>query len=64
MYALDEVRAVDPEIVDLILAELNRQNSHIELIAETIAGMLKNPEGFAEQEKTNIKTLTDRYPLI
>ena len=33
MYSLDEVRAVDPEIADLIMAELARQNSHIELIA-------------------------------
>lgn len=33
MYSLDEVRAVDPEIAELIMAELARQNSHIELIA-------------------------------
>ena len=33
MYSLDEGRAVDPEIADLIMAELARQNSHIELIA-------------------------------
>ena len=33
MYSLEEVRAVDPEIADLITAELKRQNSHIELIA-------------------------------
>ena len=33
MYSLDEVRTVDPEIAELIIAELNRQNSHIELIA-------------------------------
>ncbi len=33
MYSLDEVRAVDPEIADAIVAEQNRQNSHIELIA-------------------------------
>ena len=33
MYSLEEVRAVDPEIADLIMAELKRQNSHIELIA-------------------------------
>ena len=33
MYSLEEVRAVDPEIAALITAELERQNSHIELIA-------------------------------
>ena len=33
MYSLDEVRAVDPEIAAAIEAEMNRQNSHIELIA-------------------------------
>ena len=33
MYSLDEVRAVDPEIAVLIEKELERQNSHIELIA-------------------------------
>ena len=33
MYSLDEVRAVDPEIAEAIVAEQNRQNSHIELIA-------------------------------
>ena len=33
MYSLDEVRKVDPEIADAIVAEENRQNSHIELIA-------------------------------
>lgn len=33
MYSLEEVRAVDPEIADLIVKEQKRQNSHIELIA-------------------------------
>ena len=33
MYSLEEVRAVDPEIADLIVKEQERQNSHIELIA-------------------------------
>ena len=33
MYSLDEVRSVDPEIADAIVAESDRQNSHIELIA-------------------------------
>lgn len=33
MYSLDEVRAFDAEIADAIVAEQNRQNSHIELIA-------------------------------
>ncbi len=33
MYSLDEVRNVDPEIAEAIVAEQNRQNSHIELIA-------------------------------
>lgn len=33
MYSLDEVRAVDKEIAEAIVAEQERQNSHIELIA-------------------------------
>ena len=33
MYSLDEVRNVDPQIADAIVAEQERQNSHIELIA-------------------------------
>ena len=33
MYSLEEVRAVDPEIAAAIEAEMNRQDSHIELIA-------------------------------
>lgn len=33
MYSLDEVRKVDPQIADAIVAEQDRQNSHIELIA-------------------------------
>lgn len=33
MYSLDEVRAADPEIAELIVKEQERQNSHIELIA-------------------------------
>ncbi|MCC8136540.1 MAG: serine hydroxymethyltransferase [Clostridiales bacterium] len=33
MYSLDEVRRVDGEIADAIVAEQERQNSHIELIA-------------------------------
>ena len=33
MYSLDEVKAVDKEVADAITAEMERQNSHIELIA-------------------------------
>lgn len=33
MYTLDDIKAVDPEIADVIVAEQNRQNDHIELIA-------------------------------
>ncbi len=33
MYTLEDIRAVDPEIADVIVAEQNRQNDHIELIA-------------------------------
>ena len=33
MYSLDEIRNVDPQIADAIVAEQERQNSHIELIA-------------------------------
>jgi glycine hydroxymethyltransferase len=33
MYSIDELRAIDPEIADAIVAEQKRQNDHIELIA-------------------------------
>ena len=33
MYSLDDIRAVDPQIAELIVAEEKRQNTHIELIA-------------------------------
>ena len=33
MYSLEEIRKVDPEIAEQIVAEEERQNSHIELIA-------------------------------
>ncbi len=33
MYTMEDIRAVDPEVADAILAEHDRQNSHIELIA-------------------------------
>lgn len=33
MYSLDEVKAVDQEVATAILSEIERQNSHIELIA-------------------------------
>ena len=33
MYSLDEVKSIDPEIAEAIVAEVSRQNSHIELIA-------------------------------
>ena len=33
MYSLDEIRKTDPQIADAIVAEQERQNSHIELIA-------------------------------
>ena len=33
MYDFDEIRNADPQIADVITAEMERQNSHIELIA-------------------------------
>ena len=33
MYSLDEIKLVDPEVAEAIVAEQERQNSHIELIA-------------------------------
>ncbi len=33
MYTLEDIQAVDPETAAAITAELDRQNSHIELIA-------------------------------
>ncbi|MDO5775045.1 MAG: serine hydroxymethyltransferase [Eubacteriales bacterium] len=33
MYTLEDIKAVDPEIAGVIVAEQNRQNDHIELIA-------------------------------
>ena len=33
MYTLEDIQAVDAEVAAAITAELDRQNSHIELIA-------------------------------
>ena len=33
MYDFDEIRNADPQIADVIISEMERQNSHIELIA-------------------------------
>ena len=33
MYSFDEIKNYDPQIADAITAEMERQNSHIELIA-------------------------------
>ena len=33
MYPIDVIHAVDPEVADAIQAEIDRQESHIELIA-------------------------------
>ena len=33
MYSFEEIQKVDPEIAGLIKSEVERQNSHIELIA-------------------------------
>ena len=33
MYDFDEIKTTDPEIAEAIRAEMERQNSHIELIA-------------------------------
>lgn len=33
MYSFDEIKNVDSEVADAIQGEMNRQNSHIELIA-------------------------------
>ena len=33
MYSFEEVKAVDSEVAAAIQAEMDRQNSHIELIA-------------------------------
>lgn len=33
MYTLEDIKAVDPQIADAIMAEFDRQSSHIELIA-------------------------------
>lgn len=41
---------------------MNEQD--MDLIAETIAVMLKDPESNAEQAKANVKSLTDKYPLM
>ena len=36
----------------------------VRVIAETIAMMLKDPEGSAGQARANVKALTDKYPLM
>ena len=40
------------------------KEADMEVIAETIAMMLKDPEGSAEQARANVKALTDKYPLM
>lgn len=42
MYSLEEIQQTDKEIADLIQAEVQRQNSHIELIASEnwVSGLL------------------------
>ena len=32
-YSVDVIRKEDPEVADAVLAEVERQNSHLELIA-------------------------------
>ena len=54
MYRQDELRAVDPEIADLIQAELERQNRHLELIAS------ENWTSKAVMEATG-SVLTNKY---
>ena len=41
---------------------MNEQD--MDLIAETIAIMLKDPQANADQARANVKILTDKYPLI
>ena len=38
MYDFDEIKTTDPEIAEAIRAEMERQNSHIELIASEKLG--------------------------
>ena len=38
MYDFDEIKNADPEIAEVITAEMKRQNSHIELIASEKLG--------------------------
>ena len=33
MYDFDEIKNADPEIAEVIIAEMKRQNSHFDLIA-------------------------------
>ena len=42
MYDFDEITKTDPEIADAIKAEMERQNSHIELIASE---NMRSPRG-------------------
>ena len=40
------------------------KEADMELIAETIAMMLQDPQTSVEKAKANVKSLTDRYPLM
>ena len=41
---------------------MNEQD--MDLIAETISMMLKDPEANAEAAKANVRSLTEKYPLM
>ena len=47
MYSIEDVRLEDPQIAELIEAEVTRQNSHIELIASEnwVSHAVPVPEG-------------------
>ena len=48
MYTLEDIQAVDMEVAQAITDELDRQNSHIELIASEKLG---KPGGYVSNGK-------------
>lgn len=59
MYDFEEIRNTDPQIADAIKAEMERQNSHIELIA---SGELGEQSGDGGDGKSPHQQIRGRIP--
>ena len=63
MYSFDEIKNTDPQIAEAIEAEIERQNSHIELIAsdnwvsKAVMAAIKRCENCSRNVHGKISTL-------